>query len=350
MQLNYNDSKNYIEVPSSHLYHKLRETVSRGEFKKENEDRWYQADMNGKLLESKVYIMPDKDVLINNDSALNEIQEEMSNKVLELSKRGDLAADVLDIITAKWLNEVSHADAMIDITADDFLRERGLFKIVSGSGRRGGYTEKQKKAIQNQIDALSHTWIKASEMEVITESRGKREKMTCRRESSAIVLSSRISEVRKDGSTEAFVWRVRPGDIFAEYLFGPGRQTALMSKKALYYDPYRQKWEKRLARYFAWLWRINISRTKEGLLVKTLIQAIGMDFNEKKPSVTLKRLEKALNLLKADGVITAWDYEKERFSVSEYNWCKKWQESKIIISAPGEVIEQYNKISNKSNQ
>jgi hypothetical protein len=37
---------------------------------------------------------------------------------------------------------------------------------------------------------------------------------------------------------ERFIFR--PGKVFAHFLFGPGRQTALLSAKALHYDPYRQ--------------------------------------------------------------------------------------------------------------
>lgn len=334
-------SEDFLNTSSSPLYHLFRKKIAQGDFKTEHGEPWPAADLGSSKVTSKAYIKPDGDGALYGESLL-EMQEAMKNKVMDLAKKGDLAADVFDTITAKWLNEAGHFEAMINITADDFLKARGLKAKKAGSGRRGGYEEEQRQEIQEQIDTLSYTWITVHEMEITEEVNGKRKKTKWRGESKAIDLSSRFGQVKLDGSVDAYAWRIRPGDVFAKFLFGPGRQVALLSTKALQYDHYRQKWEKRLARYLAWIWRIDTGRTQEGISVKTLINAVGEEINKGRPNRTKDRLETALDQLEKDGVISLWDYEIKNPSLYERRgWWREWLELKIIITAPQEILNQY---------
>ncbi len=337
--------KEFIEISSSQLYHNFGDRISTGNFEMVPDEKWPVADLSSKVLKSKAYIMPDRDEPVLGETALVDLQEAMRKKVTDLAKQGDIAADVFDIVTAKWLKEAKHFEAMVNITADDFLKARGLLPKTSGTGRRGGFRDFQRKEIQQQIDILSYTWVTVEEMDIVEEIKGKRKLTKWRGESKAIALTSRFGQVRVDGSTDAFAWRLRPGDVFAKFLFGPGRQTALLSQKALNYDPYRQKWEKRLARYLAWIWRISSGRTQEGLLVKTLISAAGMKTNTARPARTRERLEEALDRLQADQVITAWQYDFiDENIASKRGWWQEWEECKIMITAPAGITEQYKKI------
>ncbi len=344
-----NLKKEFIEIASSQLYHNFRDRIATGNFDITEKEKWPVADLSSKVLSGKAYIMPDREEPVMGDIALQELQEAMRKKVTDLAKEGDTAADVFDIITAKWLKEAKHYEAMVNITADDFLKARGLLPKTSGSGRRGGFRDFQRKDIQQQIDILSYTWVTVDEMEVVEEVKGKRKVSKWRGESKAIALTSRFGQIRVDGSTDAFAWRVRPGDVFAKFLFGPGRQTALLSQRALNYDPYRQKWEKRLARYLAWIWRISSGRSQEGLLVKTLIEAAGMEVNVSRPSRTRERLEEALDTLQNDKVITAWQYESIDENITrKRGWWRQWVECKILITSPAGITDQYKKIRNRS--
>jgi hypothetical protein len=337
-----NIANSFLVVVNSMLYHKFSSSVSRGDFQHKDGEKWPVSDLSTRTMSGKAYIMPDKSTPITSEKSLEEMQEVMKDKVLDLIKQGDLAADVFDTIAAKWLKEAKHYDAMVELTADDFLKARGLKPILSGTGRRGGYTEIQRQAIQKQIDILNYTWITVQQMEYYETVNGRRKKSTWRGESKAIVVTSRFGQELTDGSLDVYGWRARPGDVFTKFLFGPGRQTALLSQKALQYDHYRQKWEKRLTRYLAWLWRICSGRTQEGVLVKTLIDAVGREVNSKRPHRTRNRLEEALDLLLSDNVISGWEYEDLDESISEKRgWWKKWLELKIIITAPVEIIEQY---------
>ncbi|OPL09898.1 MAG: hypothetical protein AVO34_12760 [Firmicutes bacterium ML8_F2] len=336
----------FLVVVNSMLYHKFSNTVSKGDFKQEPGEKWPVADLSTRTMSSRAYIMPDKTTPITSSETLEEMQEVMKDKVLVLTKQGDLAADVFDTIAAKWLREAKHFDAMVELTADDFLKARGLKPILSGTGRRGGYTEIQREAIQQQIEILNCTWITVQEMEYYEVVNGRRKKSKWRGESKAIVVTSRYGQELTDGNLEIHAWRARPGDVFTKFLFGPGRQTALLSQKALQYDHYRQKWEKRLTRYLAWLWRISSGRTREGVFVKTLIDAVGVEINTTRPHRTRNRLEDALELLLKDGVISGWEYEDiDENITSKRGWWKDWLDLKILISAPVEILEQYKNLN-----
>ena len=338
----------FLVVVNSMLYHKFSNSVSKGSFAQLEGEKWPVADLSTRTMSSKAYLMPDKSTPITSNETLEEMQEVMKNKVLDLIKQGDLAADVFDTIAAKWLKEAKHYDAMIDLTADDILKARGLKPVLSGTGRRGGYTEVQRQAIQKQIEILNCTWITVQEMECYEVINGRRKKSKWRGESKAIVVTSRFGQELTDGSLDVFAWRARPGDVFTKFLFGPGRQTALLSQKALQYDHYRQKWEKRLTRYLAWLWRINSGRTKEGVLVKTLLDAVGVEVNTSRPNRTRNRLEEALELLLQDKVISAWEYDFiDETMTDKRGWWRQWVDLKIMITAPEEILEQY-KMLNKA--
>jgi len=82
--------------------------------------------------------------------------------------------------------------------------------------------------------------------------------------------------------------------VFAHFLAGPGRQTALLSAKALQYDPYRQTWEKRLTRYLSWQWRCeaHTGNYLQPFAVATLLTAIGYPVNRRRLTWQRDRLEK----------------------------------------------------------
>jgi hypothetical protein len=53
--------------------------------------------------------------------------------------------------------------------------------------------------------------------------------------------------------------------------------------------------------------------------VVTLLDAVGVHVNERKPSETRTRLEKALDALLQDNVIAAWQYDRIRSASENQN-------------------------------
>lgn len=357
-----------VEVQNSALYHQFRQQISVGGFGASKDSEWPVAELknDSNTLQGIAFIKPeeiDKKLPLS-DAQLTALQERVSQYMLAMD---DLTADVLDIITIRWLQEARHTEGLITLHADDVLRMRGRKAHKGGSGRRGGYLEKDRKDVSKHMEILAETWIKVFEMEISQEqSKQKRKKIsraTWQGESRAIVVTSRAGIVNTDGELDPYLWRVRPGDIFAPFLFGPGRQTAMMSLKALEYNPYRQKFEKRLTRYLTWQWR---NRQKDAsylnpISVLKVLKSIserkkasdnpGDYINKKNPLQTRERLEKALDKLQDDGVIAAWQYESiDESIVGNKGWGLEWLKWKLIIEPPSEILDKYDRIGQPSQR
>jgi len=328
----------FISTASSKLYQGFRDKFASGAF--DTSKDWPEATIEGKDINSKVQLAPDVGPIVSDNEVIR-LQEVMREKVIELSKQGDLAADVFDIITSKWLREARNHDSMIDISVDEILEARGLKQKGRGGGVYSGYDDDQRAAVVKHVEILSYAWIQVFEMEVTEIVKGKRKRTKWRGESKALNVSSRFGQVKLDGRVDPHLWHIRPGDVFSKFLFGPGRQTALLSCKALEYDYYKQKWEKRLTRYICWQWRIDERQIRRR--VATLIEAIEENINKRFPKRTKDRLEKALDQLQADGVIKSWKYEKfNPGMMSRRGWWKQWQDCIITFTAPQDVLNHYS--------
>ncbi len=338
--------KEYLSILSSQLPRDFSGMLTTGRFKKEDGDKWptYKfGSVNGeaqmKPLEADKAVIPlDK---------MEILQEFAFDKVMELQKKGHLTADVFDIIMDKWLTVARSPGDRVRISVNDCLKIRGLkpIKRKKGEEYRSGYTDAQRREIASQIETLASIWIKIDEMAVYKEKNFKR--MVRGGESRALVLWERYGQRKLDEGLDADSWDISPGTIFSEFLFNDyGRQTALMSVKAVKYDPYRHKWEKSLTRYLAYLWRSDKSETKakgkEGVKVGTILKRIYQELNVKRPNTTKERLEKALDQLEYDGVITGWEYaEFDEDIVGKQGWGLKWLDWKIMITGIPELMDYY---------
>jgi len=324
------------------VHYGFRHALARGQFD-EIEQGWPAADISGKTFKGKAYFKEQVSITTS-EEYLSALQETMKEKVLGLGKHGDLCADIFDIITAKWLKTAQHEQDTVKISADEFLLARGL-KARLQVGKRGGFEEEQRRAIQEQIEYLDQAWVTVREMDVIRlTDKGKRKKEKWREDKKALIIEGVTGQERLAGRLNIYQWEVKPGAVFAPFLFGPGRQTALLSCKALQYDFYRQKWEKRIARYLAWIWRINRSNRRETLRVEKLLEAAAVEIDKNRPGRTRDRLHKALNQLKEDGIITAWKEDTDEGLTARRGWWREWLESKVIITAPKEILQHYEQI------
>jgi len=126
----------------------------------------------------------------------------------------------------------------------------------------------------------------------------------------------------------------RPGEIFARFL-SSNSHTARLSEKALSYDPYRQVWEKRLTRYFTWIWRIRAGKQQpysQPYCIRTLLEQIGQRIDPGHPRRTYERLKKAFETMQADGVIARWSVD--------------WDESQPLCEAmvtiePPDIVQEF---------
>jgi len=266
----------------------------------------------------------------------------------------DLDADALDALSALWLYQAHtpQGDAVADV--DELLAMRGLQPKRGGLGRRGGYEPEQRTAMLQAVSRIQNLWLHLTALEVYQYTgislRRRRRKATTELDvqSRVFTITDLLGRTRPDGFMDVERFIFRPGKVFAHFLFGPGRQTALLSAKALHYDPYRQTWEKRLVRYLSYQWRCkaHAGDALQPFRVVTLLDAVGVHINERKPSETRTRLEKALDALLQDNVIAAWQYDRwDEGLVSQRGWAQHWLQATILIEPPEIIRETYQRLA-----
>lgn len=262
----------------------------------------------------------------------------------------DLDADALDALSAIWLWQAEDPRDGAYAGVDDLLELRGIKPKRAGHGRRGGYEPEQREDMLRALHHIQNIWLDMAEVEVFEETRSRgRKRVKKRVQSRAFVVTDRMGQMRLDGHIEVERFRFVPGEIFARFLLGAGRQWALLSAKALAYNPYTQTWEKRLARYLSWQWRIRAKDEAyfQPYRVETLLKHAGQDLNTRKPMRTKARLEKALDRLQADGVIAGWQYGRfdDWFEGrARKGWAESWLSTTVVIEPPDVVVDEYEKI------
>lgn len=346
----------FLNVINAACYFAMREALEKNTFQFSEDTPWPTAPLNrGGIIGNAQLVPPliEKQPLIPPE----EIERWVQIMWKQREELSDLDADALDLLCHTWLKQARKPEDSAVAVIDELLALRNLKPKQGGQGRRGGYEPEQRTEMLRALSHIQSLWINMGVVELYEdepEETGKRKRRRNRAikqtmQSRAFVVTDRLGQLRTDGYMDVERFIFQPGKLFAKFLFGPGRQTALLSAKAIQYDPYRQKWEKRLARYLSWQWRIQVTRNDytRAYRTSTLIEAVGMEPDQKRPGLTRDRLEKALDRLQADGVIAQWQYEPERWNeewASLRGWLDKWLASTIIVEPPEPIRESYKKI------
>ncbi len=349
----------WINILSSAFYHATREALSLNTFEKSEGSPWPTAPLNRGGASGQAQLVPP----VIEDEPLMPVEEVdrwveiMWKQREELS---DLDADALDMLCHIWLEQAIKPEDSAVAEIDRFLEMRGLQKKKSGNNRRGGFTPEQRHEILRALSHIQSIWLKLGQIEIYEErdekdrstSKKKRQPVTKAFESRAFVVTDRMGQLKMDGYMDVERFIYQPGKLFAHFLFGPGRQTAILSAKAIQYDRYRQKWEKRLARYFSWQWRIQAARgdyTRPYRII-TLLKAVGESVDERHPTSTRDRLEKALDRLQADKVLASWQYDRWEEKITEQRgWVEHWLQATVLLEPPESIRKTYSSLE-RGNQ
>jgi Helix-turn-helix domain len=265
----------------------------------------------------------------------------------------DLDADALDALCGLWLTQVQRVgdDAVADV--DELLALRGLQPKRGGAGRLGGYRPEQRDAMLRAVLHVQNLWVHLTALEVYQYTGVRPRRRQCQPtpetiQSRVFTITDLLGHLRPDGfmNVEKFIFR--PGKVFAHFLFGAGRQTALLAAQALRYDPVQQTWEKRLARYLSYQWRCkaHAGDLLQPFKVASLLAAAGATCNRRKPFLTRARLEKALDTLLQDQVIAAWQYDRwDETCTTRRGWADVWLRATILIEPPDVIQTHYQAIA-----
>ncbi len=261
----------------------------------------------------------------------------------------DLDGDVLLAALCQAMARAPNAtQGAIWLTADAVLDYRGITPKTHRDGpfrQRAGHRAQDRAQIAASMERLDRLRVQLCEVEVMEpQPHGKPRRASYTHESKILVIEERLL---RDG--EPIAWRYVPGPWLTPFLTSPNRQVAVLMQQALRYDPYRQRWEKRLARYFTFHLRMD-ARNGRPLVrrIGPLLDELHLPVDRRHPERTRVRFETALQRLARDGVIGAWDYTPEAHdtlaTLPSRGWLERWQDMSIAVTAAPMVQERYSSI------
>ena len=277
-----------------------------------------------------------------NATARQDVLDDLWEKVRTLD---DLTADALLVCLAHWITAEADPSEAVWVSADAILDARGIQRMR----RRGesaawqhGHRREDRLAAGRALAQLDNLWLEIVDVEVVPGN-GERQPSRLRAESRALAILDRVSERGADGSEVFLAARVVPGE-WARSLWELGlRQTGLLARQALAYDPYRERPERWLARYLALAFRWNASRRAPHLALRvvTLLENAALDLDPARPQRGRDRLERALDRLHSDGVIGGWRYEADPGQLPARYWLPRWTAMLVQIEPPDLVRRRY---------
>ncbi len=330
--------RNMEMIPSNLIYQFVQRAIARapeGIFSAEGaEFPIYSEKKNG--FNASMEMRPNENLPAMLLPNYNEILASMNQKIDQL---GDIAVDVMDIILSRYMRENPEN---ISITTDEILKARGV-KPKMKDGYSAGFRPDDRRRIGEVLLAMDNLWITVGEMEVFVK--GRKPPQRFREKSRLMMITGVTEQVALVGESIPLIWQVRIGKVFSTLLASDmATQYALLSSKTLQYDPYHQKWEKRLSRYFHPLWRIRQAdgSYSDPIRVKTLLEAIGMNADHRNPQRTRERFEQALDRLTEDGILGGWTYENApEDECAQRGWYKRWLEWRVIASPNADLLALY---------
>jgi DNA-binding XRE family transcriptional regulator len=347
------DEETNLTVLSHAIYQALREALAQNKFQQTEGNPWPVAILQKGGATGHAELRPpavEHTALMPSDK-VEAWAQVMWQQQKDLS---DLDADALDLLSHIWLQQARTPKDYAIAHVDQFLSMRGLEQKQKEHGRRAGYEPEQRAKMLQVLSHIQNIWLNLGEVEVYEETakgKGRRKAVKQALQSRAFIITDRMGQLRLDGYLDVERFIFQPGRLFAQFLFGPGRQTALLSAKAVQYDPYRQRWEKRLARYLSWQWRIQARQGDytRPYRVVTLLEALGEEINAARPSRTRERLEKALDTLQQDGVISSWQYDRWDERIAEQRgWGQLWTQATLLIEPPEVIRNTYKTLERHS--
>ena len=263
---------------------------------------------------------------------------------------GDLASDALCVCLAlaEERERLGHHPAEpFWVTADRILDGRHV-KRIARSGEPGNWTHghrREDRLLAGQaLGQLHDLWLQA---DVRLSREGSRQSKRLQVNSRALAITDLTSQQGIDGGAVFLSARVVFGEWASAYWEHGLRQTAILSRMALEYDPYRQQVEKRLAKYLAFQFKVDAKHGRPRLpcVVETLLRQADLEPDPGRPQRVLARLEKALNRLHADGVIARWDYADAEaiHGLPARGWLDRWLRQSVLITLPDDLYAHYQR-------
>ena len=349
-------------------YHYLRRAVSQRSF--------YAYEPSGPALISRIrrynrlyaeYRLRPANQPVYDHVSDQEAEEQRNRLKVARNRLTDLDVDVLDILMAYWIDRRRDPEHRVEVDTDEILYARGLQHKVNGQksnvnaiGR--GYTPEQRRAANRSICRLALLWgdvnvIHTHDAEDFVENGDVLDLPSDSPWWDRAALSRFEESVDESiRMQKRQVLRYRPGKLLRRF----NLHQHMYHPPAIYNINYRRYfWEKRLARYLYWQWRVNRSQGSLSLVksVAALLDAVVLDADsgryhrqekeetfdikaEQRPADrgltyrTRKRFEKALDHLRDDAeLIGDWGYRDGWASEwsRKSNWTDLWLSATVRV-------------------
>lgn len=263
-------------------------------------------------------------------------------KVRQLS---DLDSDVFLTAIAQVLSVPADEGGHVWLTASQILDYRGIkpmMKQEKGGSirRRAGHRQEDTDDIAACFDRLNDTWVtmrQSIDRQTKWGGKGKMFTLECR----LLVVDEVVHqhEIQGKSSTNLsaisppIAWRYSLGTWFDQMLGEPTKQIAWLCQQVLHYDPLKQIWEKRLARYF--LFHLRLYASGGGTITRslgTIINDLSLSVDQRHPERTRKRFEQAMQRLEEDRQIESWAYAHDNERLPRAHWLEIWLSWKVHIT------------------
>ena len=255
----------------------------------------------------------------------------------------DLTSDTLLVCLAQWAAAAGgKPDHAVWITADAVLDARGIKRSTKPgepSKWQHGHRSQDRRAAGRALAQLDSIWLRMVNIQLAVGRRGKKpDAVTVESRALAMLDVVRQDALAMDCESSVFLAaRVMPGKWATAFWDTGLWQACQLAKKALDYDPYREQWEKRLAKYLAFHFRYNAKRPGQlHRRVSTLFDAICINPHQDRPHRRRKRFEQAMARLQTDRVVVNWGYlhDQETSNLRAQGWLEQWLQWKVFIEPP----------------
>jgi hypothetical protein len=259
----------------------------------------------------------------------------------------DLDADVLLVALAQLLKCPLENDRRSAwIFASNVLDYRGIEPIKKANEPedwRHGHRQEDQADIARCMHRITNLWVTVNQVIKTDEEKGRgkrrKTKKTEYTERSKILTLESIwyqRELTDDNgpfptrppAQAPIGWQIRAGKWLEPFL--ENRQVAHICQQALEYDPYREMWEKRLARYFFFHFRMNARCGAFNREIGKMLETLSLPIQERYPERTRQRFEKAMKRLVEDRQIDGWEYV-EHINDKARGWLHTWLAQKVRI-------------------
>ncbi len=276
----------------------------------------------------------------------------------------DLDADVFLAIMAQSVAGDADPKGFVWITAQHILNYRAIVPRIqrdekTGKKRQAGHRQEDIAEIAACVERLSNMWLRVKQW-VLEPNAGKKKgtkRTAFSRACRPILVAETIYQHELGGDDDretsvAVAWKLSPGTWIEPFLTAPNRHMAWIMQRTLQYDPYHEKWEKRLARYFTFHLRMNASHAGKVLKrnIGDLIKELSLPVDERHPERTKQRLNQAMDNLVSDSIISAWEHHQDNAKLPPRKWLDQWLGWDILVHAASSTNERYQNIANNAEQ